>query len=103
MSGSEKEAWDRFRIKAEVQRRGSTLTEIATKAGIAESSCRMALTGGSRKGAQALSKFLGVPLTVLFPGLYLRPRLTRREPIAKAASESRQKRSQAAPADRASA
>jgi lambda repressor-like predicted transcriptional regulator len=84
------EAWDRFRIKAEVHRRGKTLTEIAIEAGLAESACRMALTGGSRKGALALSDFLDVPMHLLFPGLYLRVRPTRREPTPKPSPESRQ-------------
>lgn len=84
------EAWDRFRIKAEVHRRGTTLTEIALEAGLAESACRMALTGGSRRGAIALSEFLGLPMHVLFPGLYLRARSTRPEPSPKATPESRQ-------------
>lgn len=97
------EAWDRFRIKAEVHRRGSTLTEIALAAGIAESSCRMALTGGSRKGALALSKFLKVPMHVLFPGLYLRARSTRPETTSNQGKESRQKRSEPADAMRARA
>ena len=102
MSGAD-EKWDRFRIKAEVHRRGSTLTEIAINAKLAESSCRMALTGGSRKGAVALSKFLGVSLHVLFPGLYLRPRSSRAKPTAPQSNESRQKRRQASEAARASA
>lgn len=84
------ELWDRFRIKAEVHRQGKTLTEIALEAGLAESACRMALTGGSRKGALALSDFLGVPMHILFPGLYLRARSIRREATPKAAPESRQ-------------
>lgn len=102
MNGAD-EKWDRFRIKAEVHRRGSTLTEIATQAGIAESSCRMALTGGSRKGAVALSKFLGVSLHVLFPVLYLRPRSSRAKPTAPQTSESRQKRGRANAEERARA
>lgn len=84
------EAWDRFRIKAEVHRQGKTLTEIALEAGLSESACRMALTGGSRKGALALSDFLNVPLPQLFPGLYLRVRATQREATPKRPQESRQ-------------
>ncbi len=87
---STNEAWDRFRIKAEVHRRGKTLTEIALDAGLAESACRMALTGGSRKGAIALSEFLGEPLHVLFPGWYLRARSSGRKSSPKATAESRQ-------------
>lgn len=88
------EPWDRFRIRSEVHRRGKTLTEVAVEAGLSESACRMALLGGSRKGAIALSEFLGVPLPVLFPGLYLRTRSTRQEPTPKPLPESRQKNTQ---------
>lgn len=85
------EPWDRFRIRSEVHRRGKTLTEIAKEAGLSENACRSALLGGSRNGAIALSEFLGVPLPVLFPGLYLRARSTRQQPTSKRPSESRQK------------
>lgn len=88
------EPWDRFRIKSEVHRRGKTLTEVAVEAGLSESACRMALLGASRKGAVALSDFLGVPLHILFPGLYLRARPARAEPSPKRQSESRQKSDQ---------
>lgn len=86
------EPWDRFRIRAAVSRRGSTLTDVARGAGLAESACRMALTGGSRRGAEALSAFLGVPLTTLFPGLYLRARSTGGKASANPSRESRKKR-----------
>lgn len=85
------EPWDRFRIRSEVHRRGKTLTEVAKEAGLSENACRVALLGGSRKGAVALSEFLGVPLPVLFPGLYLRTRSARQEPTPKPTAESRQK------------
>lgn len=94
------EPWDRFRIKAEVHRSGKTLTEIAVEAGLAESACRMALTGGSRKGALALSDFLDVPMHVLFPGLYLRARPTRPKPTPKPDAESRQKHRRGADAEK---
>lgn len=97
------EEWDRFKIRAEVHRRGSTLTEIAQQAGIAESSCRMALVGASRAGAEALSAFLGVPLPTLFPGLYLRARPNQRKPSPKNPASSRQKRKAAPASERASA
>lgn len=91
MSGTD-QPWDRFRIKAEVHRRGFTLTQIAQEAGLADSACRVALLGGSRSGALALSEFLGVPLRALFPGLYLRARQSHDKPNAKPAGESRKKR-----------
>lgn len=82
--------WDRFRIKAEVERRGASLTAVARDAGLSSSACRVALLGGSRAGAQALSDFLGVPIQKLFPGFYLRLRSTRRKPTPKQTAESRQ-------------
>lgn len=88
---STNEPWDRFRIRSEVHRRGKTLTEIAREAGLSENACRSALLGGSRNGAIALSEFLNVPLPVLFPGLYLRARSTRKQPSPKRGAESRQK------------
>lgn len=97
------EKWDRFRIKAEIQRRGSTLTQIAIDAGIAESSCRTALLGASRAGAEAISGFLGVPLSVLFPGLYLRSRPAQGKTTPKPLTESRQKNGRAADRARATA
>ncbi|MBK1625227.1 helix-turn-helix domain-containing protein [Afifella marina] len=87
-----KQQWDRFTIKAEVQRRGYTLTQVAQEAGLSESACRVALYGTSRAGAEALSAFLDVPVGDLFPGLYLRARSNRRKANPEGTRESRQKR-----------
>ena len=91
MAGSG-EKWDRFKIKAEVQRRGKTLTEVAIDAGLSESACRVALHGNSRAGAEALSAFLNVPVADLFPGFYLRTRSNRGKPTSRSAGKSRQNR-----------
>ena len=62
--------WDRHSIKAEIERRGATLTGLSRKAGLYDAACRQALGGGSYAGAQAISAFLGVPMKTLFPGFY---------------------------------
>ncbi len=66
--------WDRHAIRAEVHRRGLTLTGIAKKAGLADSSCRQGLLGISRPGAQAIADALGIPFRTLFPDQYSRGR-----------------------------
>lgn len=63
--------WDRHEIKAELGRRGLTLTGVALDAGLYASACRAALHGGSFAGALALSKALEVPVDLLFPDRYL--------------------------------
>lgn len=66
--------WDRHAIRAEVHRRGFTLTGIAKNAGLADSACRQALLGISRPGAMALAAALGIPFRTLFPDQYSRGR-----------------------------
>lgn len=66
--------WDRYAIKAEVERRGFTLTGIAKSAGLYEAACRQGLIGSSRAGAQAIADALGIPFRELFPTLYRRGR-----------------------------
>ncbi|WP_024278030.1 helix-turn-helix domain-containing protein [Xanthobacter sp. 126] len=62
--------WDKHEIKAEVARRGSTLTGIAMVAGLEPSACRVALCRRNIQGEQALADFLGVDLAVLWPQRY---------------------------------
>lgn len=69
-----RKTWDRFSIKAEVERRGLTLTGIAKSAGLYESACRQALFGTSKAGAQAIADALGIPFRDLFPTQYRRGR-----------------------------
>lgn len=64
------ERWDRHSIKAEVARRGSTLTRVALEAGLEESACRRALIRRFYRGEVALANFLGVPLIELWPERY---------------------------------
>lgn len=62
--------WDPFDVKAEVQRRGLTMTGIAKNAGLYEGACRQGLIGNSRAGAQAIADALAIPFRELFPTLY---------------------------------
>lgn len=59
--------WNRHEIKAEVTRRRSTLTRVATDAGLEPSACRVALCRRNIKGELALASFLGVDVSVLWP------------------------------------
>ena len=84
--------WDRHAIKAEVHRRGMTLTGIARDAGLAENACRKALFGIDRKGADALAVALGIPFDTLFPAGFHQSRSSQRHASPKRGGESRKKR-----------
>ena len=73
MSTSEQK-WDRHSIKAEIGRRGMTLSAIALKAGLYKSACRQGLMGTSRAGAEAIAAALDIPFRTLFPDSYIRGR-----------------------------
>ena len=64
--------WDNPGIKAEVERRGYTLTSLAKSRGLSENACRRALSSSCLPGAQAIADLLGVKVEELFPGRYLR-------------------------------
>lgn len=69
--------WDRHSIRAELARRGFTLTGLAIDNGLYESACRQALDGRSKAGAQVIAKALGMTVQELWPDRYLkRPRHT---------------------------
>jgi len=69
--------WDRHSIRAELARRGFTLTGLALDNGLYESACRQALDGRSKAGAQVIAKALGMTVQELWPDRYLkRPRHT---------------------------
>ena len=93
--------WDRHSVKAEVERRGGNLSQIARDQGLNAAACRQALAGGHFSGAKAVAKFLGIPVRTLFPGLYT-AQLAREDRIAKASASASQKRSPRADAARAS-
>lgn len=85
--------WDRHSIKAEIHRRGMSLSGIARDAGLAPNACRMALMGLNRKGADAISGALGIPFDTLFPvDWYVHSRSNHVKPTKKASHESHGKR-----------
>ena len=60
--------WDRHAIKAEIYRRGQTLTGLARQAGLADNAIRMALMGKRwARAEQVIADFIGVPAKTLFP------------------------------------
>jgi len=62
--------WDRHSIKAEIERRGKTLTQLALDAGEPECTCRAALSRTYRKGERIIARFLGIPASHLWPARY---------------------------------
>lgn len=66
--------WDRVEIRAELARRGLTLTGIARDANLYDSACRQGIIGASRAGAEAIASALGVPFREMFPDSYTRGR-----------------------------
>lgn len=67
---NEPRKWDRHAIRAEIHRRGMTLTGIAKDAGLYASACRQGLMGLSRPGAEAIAAALKLPFRELFPDAY---------------------------------
>lgn len=90
--------WDRYAIRAEVHRRGLTLTGIARAAGLTESACRRALFGLDRRGADAIAGALGIPFDTLFPNGFIRSRSSQLHASPKARGESRKKNVRFTPA-----
>jgi Ner family transcriptional regulator len=62
--------WDAHSIRAEVHRRGKTLSKIALEAGLTESICRAALARPQPQGENAISAYLGISLHDLWPDRY---------------------------------
>lgn len=61
------QVWDRHSIKAEVNRRGKTLTQLAVEGGAWKSACREAMVHPCRTGELLIARFLGVPRATLWP------------------------------------
>jgi Ner family transcriptional regulator len=78
--------WDRHSIRAELARRGFTLTGLALDHGLYESACRQALDGRSLAGAQVISQALGVSVQELWPDRYIRRRAHPATPAGSSAS-----------------
>jgi Ner family transcriptional regulator len=66
--------WDTHEIKAELARRGYTLTQLARDNGLPENACRRALSSSCLPGALVIAKTLEVSVQDLWPGRYIRRR-----------------------------
>lgn len=75
--------WDRFAIRAEIHRRGSTLTKIAKNYGLSDAACRKALVTPFPAGERAIAKYLRLPIEVVFPDRYDEAGRRRPSPRAK--------------------
>lgn len=62
--------WDRHAIKAELHRRGLTLSNLAVAAGLEPSACRVALLRRHRAGEAAIATALGRHAAELWPDRY---------------------------------
>lgn len=60
-------SWDRYSIKAEIERRGKTLTQLAKDYGVSDRTVRNALYNPSKKGEEIIAEFLGESLHTIFP------------------------------------
>lgn len=65
-----KKVWHPEDIKAEVRKRGVTLTQLAIQNDCEASVCRAALRRPSPRGEQIISAFLDVPPQQLWPQRY---------------------------------
>lgn len=70
MAAEQTEGWHPEDIKAEVRKKGTTLSKLATDHGGAESLCRAALRRPSPQGEKIIAAFLNIPLQVLWPERY---------------------------------
>ena len=61
---------DRYEIKAEIERQGATLTDVAKAAGLHGATVRGALRYPIPAGNRAISRFLGKPLHELWPAWF---------------------------------
>lgn len=62
--------WDKHAIKAEIYRRGETLSGLALKNGLPEASIRVSLDRPFPKADPVIARFLGLPLHELWPDRY---------------------------------
>ena len=67
MTKSTEQKWDRYSIKAEIERRGKTLSQLGRDYGLPDRTVRNALYNPSKRGEQVIAEFLGEPLYELFP------------------------------------
>ncbi|WP_369294287.1 helix-turn-helix domain-containing protein [Klebsiella pneumoniae] len=62
--------WHPERIKMAIRVRGKTLTKLATDNNLVESACRVSLVRPHSEADRVISRFLAVPLHILWPSRY---------------------------------
>lgn len=67
------QGWHRADIRAAIEKRGKTLTQLALDASLPAWACRHALHHRHIPGERAITKFLGVPLWELWPDRWRAP------------------------------
>lgn len=72
--------WHRADIRAAVEKKGKTLTQLALDSGLNEGACRFALTHRHIPGEMAIAALIGVPVWELWPGRWRVPRVEGGEP-----------------------
>ncbi len=72
--------WHRAQIRAAVEMKGRTLTQLALDNGLEEWACRHALTRRHIPGEKAIAAAIGVPVWELWPGRWRAPRYPGGEP-----------------------
>lgn len=68
--GDPVKTWTRHDIVAAVRNRGTTLTDLSRGAGLAEGTCRAALSKPMPRANRTIAKFLGLNLAELWPDWY---------------------------------
>lgn len=64
---NEHSVWDKHSIKAAIARKGKSLSDLARSVDMPETTLRSALDKPCLSGEIAISKFLEIPLHILFP------------------------------------
>lgn len=62
--------WDPIVIKAELIKRGSSLSQAGIVRGLSDSACRKALTQRLPNAEKAIAEEIGVSVTEIFPERY---------------------------------
>ena len=65
-----RKGWHPEDIRAEVRKKGGTLTNLALSNGLSESACRVALTRRGFFAEQIIARFIDVPAKTLWPDRY---------------------------------
>lgn len=73
--------WHRLDIRAAIEKRGQTLTELAEAKGLHPAACRRAVVARHTPGERAIAEFIGVPLWELWPDRWQAPAAPGGQPV----------------------